>query len=156
MPEQKSSVNELAVEFAKSILSSANHNKEVLGSLEIDVPDNDMFSINLVLWESWMFFMALGKVNPPQGEQLLNKILIQVGSSLQKITMERLSYLAQQLYPLFSQTYAQSDKTQFSTMISQILYGEEIVIEGFQNYVEKLATTTIDSYHNTIKSIFEA
>jgi len=156
MPDQKSSVNELAVEFAKSILSSANHNKEVLGSLEIDVPDKDMLFINLVLWESWMFFMALGKVNPPQGEQLLNKTLIQVGSSLQKITMERLSYLAQQLYPIFSQAYAESDKTELSTIISQMLFGEEIIIEGFQDYVEKLTATTIDSYHNTIQNIFKA
>jgi hypothetical protein len=156
MQDQKSLVNELAVEFTNSILSSANHNKEVLGSLEIDVPDKDMLFINLVLWESWMFFMALGKVNPPQGEQLLNKTLIQVGSSLQKITMERLSYLAQQLYPIFSQAYAESDKTELSTIISQMLFGEEIIIEGFQDYVEKLTATTIDSYHNTIQNIFKA
>jgi hypothetical protein len=156
MPNQSSSVNELAVEFAKSILTSANHNKEVLDNLGIEVPNKDMFYINLVLWESWMFFMGLGKVNPPQGEQLLNKTLIQVGSSLPKITMERLSYLAQQLYPIFTQAYSGSDKTELPTMISQMLFGEGIAIEGFQDYVEKLTATTIDTHRGTIQGIFQS
>lgn len=154
MPDQKSLVNELAAEFSNSILSSANHEKEVLQSLDANIPDKNMFYINLVLWESWMFFVALGKVNPPQGEELLQKTLLQLGSSLPKITVERFSYLAQQLYPHFSQALVKSTDVDLSTILSQILYGEEIAIEGFQEYIEKLTATTIDSHTNTIQNIF--
>ena len=156
MSEQKSLVNELAVEFAKSVLSGAKHEQEVLGSLDFEVPDKDMFYINLVLWESWMFFTALGKVNPPQGEELLNKSLIQIGSSLGKITMERFNYLAQQLYPIFSQAYSGSHELELSDILGQMLFGEEVVIEGFHDYVEKLTKTTIDSHRKTIQNIFPA
>ncbi|NOQ96960.1 MAG: hypothetical protein GQ561_02250 [Calditrichae bacterium] len=154
MPDQKSLVNELAGEFAKSILSSANHNKEVLEPLEIEIPDKNMFYINLVLWESWMFFVALGKVNPPQGEEILSKTHVQIGSSLQKITMERFTYLAQQLYPIFSQAFTGSDDIDLPTILSQMLFGEDIIIEGFQDYIEKLTSATIDSHIKTIQGVF--
>ncbi len=153
--DQKSQIAELSTEFANNIKVGADHEKEVLTGLEIDITDADMFYAYLVLWECWMFFVALGKVNPPQGEEIFHKTLIQAGGVLKKITLERFMGLSRDLFPIFSNCLMKSGEERLSDVLSTLLFNKVNVLDGFENYVDKVTNTTIDFHEKTIKDILE-
>ncbi len=150
----KSHLNDLAVEFAKNIISSATQEKDVLRALNIEIPDKDLFYIYVVLWESWMFYIALGMVNPPQGEEIFNKTHIQIAGSLRKITLERFMTLSRQLFPLFTNSFSSPRTDELSDFLGQLLYGMENVASGFNEYVQQVTTSTIDFHKQTIQDVF--
>lgn len=151
--DQKSQIAELSTEFANNIKVGADHEKDVLDGLEVDIPDKDMFYTYLVLWETWMFFMALGRVNPAQGEEIFNKTLIQTAGILRKITLERFMALSRDLFPLFTNCMVRTREEKLSDVLSTLLYGKENVIDGFDDYVDKVTSTTIDFHQSTIRDV---
>jgi hypothetical protein len=151
---QNTYVNELAVEFANNILASANQEKEVLGALDIEIPDKDMFYIYVVLWESWMFYMALGMENPPQGEEIFNKTHIQIAGSIPKITLERFMILSGQLFPLLTSSFSDPRTYELPAFLSKLFYGTENVASGFDEYIQKMTASTIDFHRKTIASVY--
>lgn len=151
--DQKSWITELAVEFANNIISSADHEKSVLGEVGVEIPDKEMFYIYLVLWESWMFFVALGAVNPKHGEEIFNKTLIQAGSILRKISLERFMTMSTQLFPSLTSNLYHPQNQRLSDTLSHLFFGRENAVEGFDDYVNQVTSSTIQFHQKTIQEV---
>jgi len=152
---QKSKLTELAIEFANNVVASADHEKNVLSEIIVDIPDREMFYIYLVLWESWMFYVALGTVNPDQGEEIFNKTHVQTASILRKITIERFMTLSNQLFPVFTNCLYNPQNEKLSDVLSNLLFGKENVIDGFDDYVNQVTSSTIELHQKTIQEILD-